>query len=290
MNYNDIKVVDLPYNQTKIIKEVNDKKYFVFFLVDLFNINQEIIDTYHKIKNNKCLVISKSDVIPKSFNKDKIKLWLKNTYNINDNILFLSALKNKSVKNIFDILEKNNTKKCFIMGYTNSGKSTLINTLNNSESKINTSLIPNTTLDFINIYYEDYLFIDTPGFILDNPIYRKNELEFIKKINMKKFIKPVTYQMKKNESILIENKIRIENIGDNNSYTFYMSNDIDIKKVYENNDRLKEYMLKTYHIKNNTDIIIKGLGFINIKKECDINIYIENHNIIEFRNSFLGSD
>ena len=61
-------------------------------------------------------------------------------------------------------------------------------------------------------------------------------------------------------------------------------------KVYENNDRLEEFELKTYHVKDNTDLVIKGLGFINIKKSCDLNIYTLNHSIIEFRKSFLGSD
>ena len=26
------------------------------------------------------------------------------------------------------------------------------------------------------------------------------------------------------------------------------------------------------------------------KKECDVNVYIQNHNLIELRKSFLGSD
>lgn len=289
MHYNEMKYVNLPINQENILKEVNDKKYLVFFLVDLFNINKEVLKTFNKIKNNKCLVISKSDLIPRSFNLDKIKNWLCKEYKIKDKIIFLTSLKNKNINKIFQIMEDNSTKKCIFMGYTNSGKSTLLNTITDSANKITTSMLPNTTLNFINIYYNDYVFIDTPGFTLNDKIYEDDDLDFIKKINNSKFIKPSVYQMQPKTSVLIENKLRIENLDNNNDFIFYMSNDINLNKVFENNDRLKEYALKTYHVSDNSDIVIKGLGFINVKKSSDINIYTINHSIIEIRDSFLGS-
>lgn len=291
MNYNEVNMVTLPKDQNKILDSVNKTNNYVFFLCDLFNLNKEIIETFKKIKNKKCLIISKMDLIPKSFNFEKIKNWIQETYFIKSDILFLSSVKNFNVKKLYSILDDNNMKKCFIMGYTNAGKSTLINALkDDKKNTINTSLIPNTTLDFINIYIEDYIFIDSPGFVPRDSIYSNNEINLIKKVSPKKFIKPGAYQLKKNSSILIENKVRITNLDDINSFTFYMSNLLDLQKVFENNDRLQEYPLKTYHIKKNTDVVIKGIGFINIKKECDINIYIQNHDLIELRKSFLGSE
>lgn len=291
MHYNENNVIALPKDQKYILDSANKTNNYVFFLVDFFNLNYEVINTFKKIKNKKTLIISKIDLIPKSFNFNKIIDWLRNTYQIDSNIIYLSTIKNFNTNKLFDILDDNNKKSCYIMGYTNAGKSTLINKLkNDNRNTINTSLIPNTTLDFINIYIDEYLFTDSPGFVLQNNIYLSNELGFIKKISSKKFIKPGNYQLKKNSSILIENKMRITNLDDLNSFTFYMSNNLKLQKVFENNDRLMEYPLKTYHVKKNTDVVIKGLGFINIKKECDINIYIQNHNIIEFRKSFLGSE
>lgn len=291
MHYNENSVVALPKDQKYILNSVNKTDNYVFFLVDFFNLNLEIIKTFKAIKNNKTLIISKMDLIPKSFNFNKIVEWLKNTYKINNEIIFLSAKKNFNTKKLFSILDENNKKSCYVMGYTNAGKSTLINALkNDNKNTINTSLIPNTTLDFINIYIDEYIFTDSPGFVLNENIYLNNELDFIKKISPKKFIKPGSYQLKKNSSILIENKVRVTNLDDINTFTFYMSNDLNLQKVFENNDRLMEYSLKTYHIKKNTDVVIKGIGFINIKKECDINIYIQNHDLIELRKSFLGSE
>ena len=258
-------------------------------MVDLFNLNEEIIKTYHEIKNPKCMILSKIDLLPHSFNLSKIVDFIKKEYKVKEDIIFLSSLKRININKIYRILDENNKKNCFIMGYTNSGKSTLINSLSNLD-EINTSMIPNTTLDFINIHVDKYTLVDSPGFILKENIYEQDDLSLIRKMNVKKFIKPRNYQLKQDASILVENKLRITNLGEKNSFTFYLSNLIDLKKAYESNDRLKEFELKTYHIKENTDIVIKGLGFINIKNECDVNIYISNHNLLEFRTSFLGNE
>lgn len=290
MHYNDNKIIDLIKTQEEIINTVNKTNNYVFFLSDLFNINEEMINTFKKIKTKKCLVISKMDLLPRSFKYSKITEWLKKTYKINEDIIFLSSKKNVNISKLFKILDDNNKKKCYMMGYTNAGKSTLINKILDKKDYINTSLIPNTTLDFINIKVGEYTIIDSPGFIMDNNIYEKEELDFVKKISAKKIIDPINYQLKKNASIIIENKIRITNLDDTNSFTLYMSNLIDTKRVFDNNDYLCEYELKTYHIKKNMDVVIKGLGFINIKKPTVINIYTNNHNLIELRKSFLGSE
>ena len=130
----------------------------------------------------------------------------------------------------------------------------------------------------------------SPGFTSKDNLYAKDDFSLLKKMNVKKFIKPRNFQIKPNCSVLVENKLRIRNLGERNSYTFYLSNLIDLRKVYDTNDSLEEYEVRTYHVQKNTDLIIKGLGFVNIKKECDVNVYIQNHNLIEFRKSFLGSD
>lgn len=290
IHYNKITQITIPKEQSKIIKQVNNKNAFVFFLVDLFHLNQEMIDAYKQIKNPKCILVSKSDLIPNSFSFDKIKDWFKNVYNIEDEIHFISASKRKNIKKIFTILDENNINTCFIMGYTNVGKSTLINELKKEQDKINTSFSPNTTVDFISIFIDQYEIIDTPGFLLKEKIEEFNKLDFFKKLSPKKYIHPINYQMKQNESIVIEDKIRIVNLNEKNTFTLYMSNLLDTKKIYEKNDQLKDVESKIYHVDKNTDIVISGLGFINIKAECEIQIYIENHQLIEFRKSFLGSE
>jgi hypothetical protein len=286
LHYNDLKVVDLPENKD-VLKSVNESHKFVFFLCDLLNINSEVMATYNSLDNPKCLIVSKIDFIPKYINKEKIKEWLKDEYKVNEKIIFLSALKNQNISAISDTMIEENIKEAYLVGYTNSGKSTLVNHLMKT-NQITTSLLPNTTIDFIKIKLDnDLTLIDSPGFLYQESIFNKDDVVFIKKINPKTFVKPITYQLKSNASIIIEDKIRIENKSDKCNLTIYMSNLLDIKKVYEKNDSLTNLNKKSLKVLKNQDIVIKGLGFINVKSNANINIYMENPNLVELRDSFF---
>ena len=77
---------------------------------------------------------------------------------------------------------------------------------NITNNKITTSLIPNTTLDFIKIKLNVNLtIIDSPGFTLNQTLYNDNDFELIERINPKSFLKPITHQTKEITSIIIEN-------------------------------------------------------------------------------------
>ena len=284
LHYNDLKMVELP--KEDILNTVNEKGEYAFFLMDFLNMNKEVISVYKKISIPKTLLISKVDYIPKYINKEKIKSWLKEEYGIKEEILFASAVKNINMGSILKTLEKENKKSAYLLGFTNSGKSTLLNHIQENNT-ITTSLVPNTTLDYIKIpISEDKYLIDSPGFQYQNPIY-KEDIVLLKKINPKTFLKPITYQLKKGASIVIEGIIRIENKNEKCNMTLYMSNLLDIKKVYEKNEIGKEYSCKEISIKKNQDLVILGVGFINIKNDAVLNLYIENQNGIEIRNSFF---
>lgn len=286
IHYNDLKLVNLK-KVNDVIATVNQKGKFAFFLGDLLNINSEVIKTYKDITIPKCFVLSKVDVIPKYINKEKIKYWLKKEYQINEEILFLSALKSQNIHVIESVMTAKNISVSYLLGYTNSGKSTLINKLIDTNT-ITTSLVPNTTADFIPISLENNkTIIDSPGFLYHETLYDQNDIILIKKINPKTFLKPLTFQLKKGASILIENLIRLENKSDKCNITIYMSNLLDIKKIYEKNPTLKDAQIEEYNIKRNQDIVIKGLGFINCKSTACLKIYVKKKGFVEIRNSFF---
>ncbi len=285
IHYNDFKMVDL---QTEnVVEVVNEKGHYAFFLVDLLNINEEIMCTFHSIHLPKTLIISKIDYIPKYIKKEKIKVWLQEEYGVKEEILFLSASKNVNVSAIFNTLEKEKKKSAYLLGFTNSGKSTLVNRLV-EEASVTVSLVPNTTVDYMKIpLNDDYFLIDSPGFQYENPIYQKREVSFLKRINPKSFLKPITYQLKKGTSLILEDVLRIENISPKCNVTLYISNLLMIKKVYDKNEDLKNLPVVEYALKKNEDIVIKGLGFMNIKSDCKVKIYIENPKWIEIRKSLI---
>ncbi len=289
-NYNEFKEIDLKNINNKIITKINKEANLTLFLIDFLNINEETINTYHEITSPKVLVVSKKDVIPSSIKEATITSFLKRIYHIKEDIYYISSKKNYNLTKIIDLIKNTKDLKAYTVGYTNSGKSTLINAISSKigkESQITTSSIPNTTLDFIIINLDEIKIIDSPGFTLNNNIYDKKEYELIKKINPKSFLKPVTIQTKDNTRILIENKICLYP-SNKNSFTFYMSNNINIEKIYK--EGLTGANKTIIKIEANSDLIIKGLGFINIKKECQLQINTNYLDLIEVRPSLFNKE
>ena len=272
-NYNQKEVIELKYNNDEIIDILNKKADVVFFITDFLNINQRVINIFKSLKKEKYLVINKIDYIPNSIKLEKYKDYLKNVYKVNENIICLSATKKYNLNELNNKLQL--YKNCYFCGFTNSGKSAIINAIckmNNKNSTILESLMPNTTLDVIKLKISDSNYIyDTPGFILNN--------DFNANTFPKKYIKPVTIQVKENDII---------KIGDNNyiysnkpnSFTFYMSRDIKIEKKYN----LDVKYINEFLINDNSDVIIDNYGFINIKNKCTIKT---NINITEVRKSMF---
>lgn len=288
IHYNERIVTNLDNINDYILEEVNKKAKYVYFLVDLLNINQETINTFKQIKTPKTLIISKLDIIPKSIKESKITSWLKDEYGVNEEVLFQSSKKNINTKAILNKLENKNIKEVYILGFTNAGKSTLINMLTNAtnENKITTSSIPNTTIDFIKIKLDNISIIDSPGFTNTTTIYEPDEFDLIKRVMPRTFLKPTTYQVKPISSILIEDKVRIQS-SINNSLTFYISNALKVERVFDNNTNLTDKEVTILEIPENSDLVIKSLGFINIKKTCTLKIHSDKKELFEIRKSMF---
>src|SRR5574344_1367004 len=197
-NYNK-KNVSIPNQDNgQIIKNINRRKGYVFFLVDLFNINQEVINTFLSIKLPKTLLVNKSDLIPKGVHLNNIEKNIRQIYLIKEPLQFISTKRGISQEKLFQPVFNMHLKNAYILGYTNAGKSSLINNIM-GEDKILTSNMPNTTLDFINIKVNNLNIYDTPGFTLKKVFYQNNDWDLIKKINDSKMYKPLTYQTKNNQ-------------------------------------------------------------------------------------------
>lgn len=284
-HYNQNLIMPLPNINETLVKEINKKAKYVFFLIDFINICKETMDTYQSIKCNKVLVINKLDIIPRSIKLDKIRNSLKDIYKI-DNVIFVSSKNKKNINSIYQVMNLNNIMEAYILGYTNAGKSTLINEicLSNGivDNKITTSLIPNTTLDFIKIKINDNkMIIDSPGFTLNKSLYELTDFDLIKRIVPKEVLKPRTYQLKDNSGLIIEDKFMLY-VSKKNSFTCYFSNQIVINKVFK---EPLEYKVIRCH--KDSDLVIKSLGFINIKEECEIKVWNIDLDLIEVRDSIF---
>lgn len=269
VNIND----SVPKTIDEILYLVNNDCKFTIFMCDFLSLSDKIINIYNKIKGKKLLLISKIDVIPKDIKIDKVRKYIKDYYKV-DNVRFVSSVNNYGIDSLINYLLNNNIRETYILGETNSGKSTLINNIldafNSKLTKTTMSNKKNTTLDFIRLYVNDRLtLIDSPGFVT-NRYELKEEL---------KVIKPYTYQMKENECLKI-NDFYLK-VSNNTSITIYSNYKLDIKKYYKDNIE-HDYSID---IKNNSDILVYGLGFINIKNDCKISLSNINKDYIEVRES-----
>ena len=293
IHYNESLVVKNPPLTKKIIDVVNKKGFLAFFLVDFLNINKETLEVFKSIKISKCLVISKFDIIPRSIGEHNIKNWLKIEYEITDEIIFVSAERSYNVSAIEKMMDKYLVDSAYLLGFTNAGKSSLINAIyknrQKKESPITVSSLPNTTIDFINLNIGDGLTLtDSPGLHLNKTMFTDDDIDLVRRINSKAYLRPITYQMKFDESIILENKYRFEyKADDKNSFTFYMSDAIELDKIFLNNNSLKDKPSLELDIPRDTDLIIKGIGFINIKNECKLKVYSDFLEIIELRKSIF---
>jgi len=187
--------------------------------------------------------------------------------------------------NFDELLKKINlhrtSDKVYVVGNTNAGKSTFINRMvkNYTENNptITTSLMPSTTLDMMEINLNNgIVLVDTPGVLVDGHILNQlYDMKTIKKVVPKKEIKPITFQMKTNQTVLIDELGRVDYIGDKNSFTFFFSNALCINRINITTARkdIKKFNREIIEVGANEDIVINGLGWIKIVKPCVVAIY-----------------
>ena len=242
-----------------IIAKINALNYFTFFITDILNLNNSVINLYVKITSNKVLVINKIDLLPKNSDLNHILDNIKSTYNIND-VILISGKDNLGLNEVIKRIEK---EECVLFcGETSSGKSTLINTL--LDTNLTTSKFDNTTLDFIKLDYLKYTIYDTPGIIISKKrVYDK--------------IKVSTKTLKSEYELIINDYI----ITTDNTLnmTLFLKNNVLIKTRKKQKDYQYEYL-----IDNNQDIYLEDNGFIYLKKGSTI----RSNKELEIRKSIIG--
>ncbi|NCC71745.1 GTPase RsgA, partial [bacterium] len=197
-----------------ITKINNDSSATVVFLIDLLNVNTESVEYIKKFKNNKFILLTRRDLLPKSIKDKKLIEYFKTNFYDTNNIMIVSSVKKQNIDEFLLEVKKQNISKIYIAGLTNSGKSTFINALLESIGKIptvTTSALPNTTANFIKIEFDETLtIVDTPGFVLNNSIYNYLNYDEVKKLTPKKEIKVKTFQIKPTETVIVGNFFRVD--------------------------------------------------------------------------------
>ena len=270
-----------------ILKEVSKTDDLVLYVTDLLNLEQDIENIKGVISNKMILVLNKKDVLPKSVKEEKLIEYVKSKDINFEEIIVISVNKNYNIDYLLSKIQEHQTSyNVYVVGHTNAGKSSLINKLiknysENDTRELTMSPLPSTTLNMVSIEINKYLtLIDTPGLVDAGSIINHVDEKMVKKISPKKEIKPRTYQLRKNQSIIIEDFLRIDYVeGEKNSFTLFISNDLKVRRLLNlfNNNELKDKSKETLNLKYDEDIVINGLGFIKVVNKGTIDLYIDKN-------------
>ena len=284
-NYGEYQVVVKSNEEyLKILETVSKTNDLVVYVTDLLNLEKNIEEIRNMMSNKMILVLNKIDVLPKSVKETKLIQYLESKDIHFEDVIVISVNKNYNIDTLLRKIKYHQTSKnVYVVGHTNAGKSSLINQLIHNYSDNNQELtmspLPSTTLNKVHIDINEHLtLIDTPGLVDVGSILNHVDEKMVKKISPKKEIKPRTYQLRKNQSLVIEDLVRIDYVeGEKNSFTLFISNDLKVKRFLNivQHDDLKDKNKITYSVKYDEDLVISGLGFIKIVNKGVIDLYID---------------
>ena len=153
-----------------ILKSINKTQDLVVYVVDILNVEEDISKIRKYLDNKMLLVINKRDAIPKSVKDEKIISYF-DKLNLFEETIVVSALKNYNIDYLLSRIKfYQTTKNVYIIGFTNAGKSTLINKIvtdyTDGQDILSMSSLPSTTIDSLTIKINDHLnLIDTPSIV-----------------------------------------------------------------------------------------------------------------------------
>lgn len=281
-NYGDYESVSsnvIDYDS--IFRGISNSNDLVLYIVDILNLPDNLLEIRGRISNDCILVLNKRDLLPLSVKDDKIIEYLRNQNLGYDDIVITSSEKNTNMDLLLSKIKKHQkSNNVYVVGYTNAGKSSLISKIiynyGDGDTKLTVAPLPTTTLDKIIIPINDSLtLIDTPGLVDKDNIINFVDKKMYRKLNSKKEIRPKTYQLLPNESLLVGDLLRINYLeGDRNSLTFYIPNEIKIRRCRFRSNNLHELNNRIIDVGYYEDVVIRGLGFIKIVAGCKIEILI----------------
>ena len=279
----------------EILANVDKTNDLVLHIVDLLNLDKDLTEIRKVISNKMILVLNKKDALPKSIKEEKIINYIKSLNLDYADIIVISANKNYNIDLLMDKIKKYKTsKRVYVVGKTNTGKSSLINKLihdySENASDLTISPLPSTTLNMVSIAMNKGLtLVDTPGLIDRGNISNYLNESDIKKLINKKEIKPKTYQIKKGQCLIIDDIARIDYVeGEKNSFTLYIPNSLKVKKMNASKQtRLTDLSKSLYELGYREDIVINGLGWIKLVDKAKVYVYVDKNVEVFTRRNFI---
>ncbi len=320
----EIQLVEEDY--ITILKSIAKEKALLVYVIDVFNFEASIIKDFTKYVNNQkiLVLVNKRDLIPSSVKDEKLLEWIKEKLYVNGiknihDIIMSSGQTNYNIDLILNkIDELREGRDVYVIGNANVGKSTFINSLlknysNETDKFITTSSFPGTTLNVIRIPLDMNSYIyDTPGIIEKNSMLYAVDPHVLKYILPRKEIKPLTFQLKQEQSLLIGGLAAFDFVkGREIGFTCYFSSFVKIhrckkekredifnslvasKSILPTSSRISKFSdLKLKKIELNSpgkvDIVISGYGWISFEyTNQEIEVYVPGNCKVYLREALI---
>lgn len=304
-HYGDTQQLNLHVEASSVLNEISlmEKALYVW-VIDIFHLEASQIPSLKRWLNEKPVIVifTKRELLPLTMSQSKllraVQPFLKQSQiNVVDVIISSKMGKEgkdliiKSIKRLKDSLK---LEKVVFFGQTNAGKSTLLNTLFSETSQLSVSAYPGTTLDLLKIDTSIGDVYDSPGIDLKDNILNHLPLEAVKLLQPKRQVKPITYQLMQNQSLIIAGLAKIDFLGAQQlSVTAYFPESVEIhrtkvensttqfERAQENLFSISDKKLRTTQLKNNPegfDLVIDHIGFFSIKgKVQNVSITCSEH-------------
>ena len=244
------------------------------------------------LNNPILLVLTKRDLLPVSLYEERLKEYFQGLSNQIVDTVIISTNKNYHFDELMESISKNKIgKEVYVIGYTNAGKSSMINKIledyTESIPEITTSMLPSTTIQKIEISInEELMLIDTPGLLEEGSLLNLLSGDELKRVMPRKTIRPITYQIKEEQYLFIDNYVRID-CKNNNNITLYFSNNLNIDRSFKETSKLQDLKKMELSVSAREDVVIKGLGFFKVMNADTFIIYIVPGVDVYTRNSLI---
>ncbi len=292
-NYNEYRMLEKDNHEfLEIVKEISTTSSLVVLVVDLFQIPQNLKEFTQILQNPILLVLTKRDLLPTSLYEERLKDYFDDLSSQLVDTVVISTKKNYHFDELMESIRRHQTEKeVYVVGYTNAGKSSMINRILKDYTKqipeITTSMLPSTTIRNIRIEVDSHLvLIDTPGVLEEGSILSLVDPKMVEKIVPMTTIRPISYQVKEPQKIQVDTLMEIECYHENN-FIFYVSNQLKIERKKKQKSFFSEKEKKKITVHAKEDIVIKGLGFIKCMKEDEVVISIDSRVEIYTRKALI---
>jgi len=317
-HYNDVMIsMQQGINNDELLAKVNALDALIVWVVDIIDFETSLIKgmNRHFMGKEILLVCTKSDLLPRDINPNKIANFIRRRLN-NQGIKIVGVClcpnlhkqDPESIESIDQAIKQlRNGKDVVLLGNANAGKSTLLNGLLNSKV-LTTSWHPGTTLDLNPIAYEGFTLYDTPGIVNEHSLLTYVSSDTLKQVIFQKQINPKKFQLTQDQSLAVGGFVRLDVIGcDKVRVVCYFNEYLSIHRgKYMQADRLWETHIngllspsinedfkemKKYTTTKKIekmDVVIAGLGWFCIYGELErIDVYVNKAVDVIFREAMI---